>query len=185
MALGDRRTQILEAVVPVILDRGVEVTSRELARAAGVAEGTLYRTFGDKTTLLRAVLRRQRTERLTVPDLTTERGTLEAFITAAVETFVSRFSVIVALTMALGPLAQRPDDEAMQRFAAFHDEIAAALLPFESRLRVSRDAAADLLLTLSYTAASQWSHLPVHATSAEVLTVLVYGLVVDPEVPVQ
>ena len=38
---------------PVILARGAAVTSRELAEAAGVAEGTLFRVFTDKVTLVR------------------------------------------------------------------------------------------------------------------------------------
>jgi AcrR family transcriptional regulator len=49
----ERRRAILRAVRPTLLDRGVEVTTKELADAAGVAEGTLFRVFEDKNTLLR------------------------------------------------------------------------------------------------------------------------------------
>ena len=49
----ERRAAILLAVRPVILARGAAVTSRELAEAAGVAEGTLFRVFTDKVTLVR------------------------------------------------------------------------------------------------------------------------------------
>jgi len=52
----DRREAILVAVLPLLRERGREVTSRELAEAAGVAEGTLFRAFGDKDTLLAAGL---------------------------------------------------------------------------------------------------------------------------------
>ncbi|WP_235521252.1 TetR/AcrR family transcriptional regulator [Cellulomonas sp. Leaf395] len=48
-----RRAAILLAVRPVLLERGAAVTSRELAEAAGVAEGTLFRVFTDKVTLVR------------------------------------------------------------------------------------------------------------------------------------
>lgn len=51
----ERRTAIIAAVLPVVAEHGVDVTSRELARAAGVAEGTLFRAFGDKYSLLGAV----------------------------------------------------------------------------------------------------------------------------------
>jgi AcrR family transcriptional regulator len=44
------------AVLPLILERGATVTSRELAAAAGVAEGTLFRAFGDKDQLIGAVV---------------------------------------------------------------------------------------------------------------------------------
>ncbi|WP_421733456.1 TetR/AcrR family transcriptional regulator [Cellulomonas sp.] len=49
----ERRAAILLAVRPVLLERGAAVTSRELAEAAGVAEGTLFRVFTDKVTLIR------------------------------------------------------------------------------------------------------------------------------------
>ena len=49
----ERRAAILLAVRPLLLERGAAVTSRELAEAAGVAEGTLFRVFTDKVTLVR------------------------------------------------------------------------------------------------------------------------------------
>jgi len=48
----ERRAAILRDVRPVLLERGVSVTTRELAEAAGVAEGTLFRVFSDKLTLI-------------------------------------------------------------------------------------------------------------------------------------
>ncbi|MFE6970002.1 TetR/AcrR family transcriptional regulator [Isoptericola sp. NPDC057653] len=51
----DRRTAIIDAVLPLVGEFGLDVTSRELADAAGVAEGTLFRAFGDKLTLIGAV----------------------------------------------------------------------------------------------------------------------------------
>lgn len=55
MSPEDRQAAIVEAVLPLVAERGHDVTSRELARAAGVAEGTLFRAFGDKTALVGAV----------------------------------------------------------------------------------------------------------------------------------
>ncbi len=55
MSPDDRRAAIAAAVLPLVGERGVDVTTRELADAAGVAEGTLFRAFGDKDTLIGAV----------------------------------------------------------------------------------------------------------------------------------
>ncbi|MFB7797808.1 TetR/AcrR family transcriptional regulator [Isoptericola sp. NPDC056134] len=55
MAPDDRRSAIVDAVLPLVGEFGLDVTSRELADAAGVAEGTLFRAFGDKYTLIGAV----------------------------------------------------------------------------------------------------------------------------------
>ncbi|MDM7830966.1 TetR/AcrR family transcriptional regulator [Cellulomonas edaphi] len=48
----ERRRAILLDVQPVVLARGAAVTTRELAQAAGVSEGTLFRVFADKATLV-------------------------------------------------------------------------------------------------------------------------------------
>jgi AcrR family transcriptional regulator len=56
LAPEERREAILDAVLPLLRERGRDVTSRELAEAAGVAEGTIFRAFGDKESLLEAGL---------------------------------------------------------------------------------------------------------------------------------
>ncbi len=55
MAPEERRAAIIDAVTPLVESRGVDVTTRELAAAADVAEGTLFRVFPDKHSLLAEV----------------------------------------------------------------------------------------------------------------------------------
>ena len=50
-----RRQAIVEAVLPIILETGAMPSTREIATAAGVAEGTIFRVFDDKPALLHAV----------------------------------------------------------------------------------------------------------------------------------
>ncbi len=52
----ERRLAILKAVLPVVRTRGTDVTTRELAEAAQVAEGTLFRVFDDKDSLVREAI---------------------------------------------------------------------------------------------------------------------------------
>jgi AcrR family transcriptional regulator len=52
----ERRLAILKAVLPVVRVRGADVTTRELAEAAQVAEGTLFRVFDDKDSLVREAI---------------------------------------------------------------------------------------------------------------------------------
>jgi AcrR family transcriptional regulator len=50
------RQRILVAARDLVVDRGPDVPLEDVARAAGVGIGTLYRHFGDRRTLLRAVV---------------------------------------------------------------------------------------------------------------------------------
>ena len=56
LAADDRRRAIVEAVIPLLLERGSAVTTREMAEAAGIAEGTIFRVFPDKTSVIHAAI---------------------------------------------------------------------------------------------------------------------------------
>ena len=52
MSPDERRKAILDALIPLLLERGGDVSTRQIAEAAGIAEGTIFRVFPDKATLL-------------------------------------------------------------------------------------------------------------------------------------
>jgi len=54
LPLEERRSAIVAATLPLFLDQGGAVTTREIAQAAGIAEGTIFRVFPDKKSLLMA-----------------------------------------------------------------------------------------------------------------------------------
>lgn len=56
LAPEERREAILLAVVPLLRQHGREVSTRQIAEAACVAEGTLFRAFGDKDTIIEAAI---------------------------------------------------------------------------------------------------------------------------------
>ena len=75
--MADTRDRILDAAAHVMRTRGfARTTTREIARAAGYSEATLYKHFQDKTDLFLAVLK----ERL--PSLRGTLGALSAGIDA-------------------------------------------------------------------------------------------------------
>lgn len=52
----ERRAAIIAATLPLLLERGVSVTTQQIARAAGIAEGTIFSAFPDKQTLVHATV---------------------------------------------------------------------------------------------------------------------------------
>lgn len=54
MAPDDRRASIIAATIPLLRDKGRGISTKEIARAAGIAEGTIFRVFDSKDEIIHA-----------------------------------------------------------------------------------------------------------------------------------
>ncbi len=52
----ERRAAIVAATIPLLIDQGTMVSTRQIAEAAGIAEGTIFRVFPDKESLIDAAI---------------------------------------------------------------------------------------------------------------------------------
>lgn len=147
---SQRRAAIVEAVLPLLLERGEGVTSRELAQAAGVSEGTIFNVFSDKNELLAAALDAaldpapfERAVAALDPTLS-----FEARLVEATRLLQHRVVDIWRLVSALGPRHHQPD-----RPLADSPALAALFAAEPGRVSVEPLAAARLLraLTLAMT----------------------------------
>ena len=56
MPTDERRSMIVAATLPLLIEHGDRVTTRQIAEAAGIAEGTIFRAFADKDEVIAAVV---------------------------------------------------------------------------------------------------------------------------------
>jgi len=104
LAPEERRAAILDAVIPLIKQHGREVSTRQMAEAADVAEGTLFRAFDDKESILRAAAERFMDP---VPFLDRLRGIdparpTEEKLAEVMTALRDRFEGVIGFSMALG-----------------------------------------------------------------------------------
>ena len=52
----ERRSMIIAATLPLLLEHGETVTTHDIAEAAAIAEGTIFRVFASKDALIEAVI---------------------------------------------------------------------------------------------------------------------------------
>src|SRR5437667_7511371 len=104
LAPAARRAAIVEATLPLLRTHGLSITTRQIAEAAGVAEGTIFGVFPDKEALLQAVV-----EAAVDPEpVRAQLGTipvddpLEERLVAAVKVIQSHLAGIWALLSAPG-----------------------------------------------------------------------------------
>jgi AcrR family transcriptional regulator len=105
MPPDQRRSMIVEATLPLLIEHGDRVTTKQIAEAAGIAEGTIFRAFGDKDEVIAAVIEAAfdsaplETALLGIPgDLSFEK-TLEA----AIVFIQQRVIDVWRLTSSIGP----------------------------------------------------------------------------------
>jgi AcrR family transcriptional regulator len=156
MAPEDRRAAILAAAVPLLRERGTHLSTRELAEAAGVAEGTLFRVFPDKRSLLRAALEEAMDPEPLLGELCGIDRSLpfEPRVARVIEVIAAHMDGIMQLVTALHELARAepggehqphgaPDPKA--RDARVLSAVADVLAPESHALRVTPLQAAGLL----------------------------------------
>jgi len=105
---------IIEATLPLLAQHGTKVTTKQIAEAAGVAEGTIFRVFADKCELVDAAVARAIDPELTLADLAgvqIARPLEERFV--EITTILQRrlivvFNVMIAMRMHGPPKGERP-----------------------------------------------------------------------------
>lgn len=121
MSTEGRREALVEATLPLLFEHGRSVTTRQIAEAAGVAEGTIFRVFESKDDLILAAVERGLDMGPFLADLATidlDQGLRDRLLAVAAR-LQNRFTGIFALMTAMGmigpPRAHQHAEEDRQR----------------------------------------------------------------------
>ncbi len=188
MAPEDRRAALVAATVPLLHEHGLEVSTRQIAAAAGVAEGTIFGVFKDKQSLIVAALMHALDPAPTLAALAAiDPGKdLRQRLVEAADLINDRFTRNAGLMTAArtAVLAGAGHREAAQRMFRSRDDLLAALTaviePDAGRLR--RPPAAVARLLLLFAGANSFGPFgdPDHFTGADMVSLLLDGLLVVP-----
>jgi len=180
-----RRASIIAAALPLLRRHGAAVTTAQIAMAAGIAEGTLFRVFPDKETLVSAAICTAFDPTPTDRELAAidhELGLRDQLI-AAVEILQRRVEAVWQLMSMLGmtappdprgpgPGGPRPgaaSDSAGRRLAAIFE-------PHRAELRCAPDQAARLLRIMTFAGTHPRISDGIPLTAAEIVAVVLDGI---------
>jgi AcrR family transcriptional regulator len=142
----DRRAELIRCVIPLLKQHGRDVSTRQIAEACGVAEGTLFRAFGDKESLIAAAIDFDPLPLRTAIRSVNPALSAEGKVQAVLELLHERFQGVIGLMSALRvtheppPIARTASESWLEAFeelmAPHHDELSAPVATVGHYLRL-------------------------------------------------
>jgi len=195
MAPDDRRKAILDALIPLLVERGGDVTTKEIAEAAGIAEGTIFRVFPDKATLLFAAAEEAINPaggQEAFEAAMAEAGDLRERVVAAATRVLDRMQLTMAVMGAVRPyLAAKYHDASKQKKKSIplgppefmlkaqrdlHERLTRLFEPYADQLAVEPATAALALRSLTFGAARPELGLAPALTPDEIADIVLDGV---------
>lgn len=187
----DRRRAILDAVVPLLLENGAAVTTAEMAEAAGIAEGTIFRAFPDKATLLHEAVKATmdplplREILWGIPADDPFEDQILAATTALMRYFergAAMMGILRGMPLPESRSAESPRRHAHDSQALITDDLTAIMGRQRDRLGVTASQAAVVLRGLVFANVHPWLAPDPRLTAEQIVTVLLSGVLTQERV---
>ncbi len=183
LAPDDRRAALIEATLPLLRTHGLAVSTRQIAEAAGVAEGTIFRVFPDKTSLVVAAILAATDSKQDIVALSEMDPAVGAreHITQVAQLMIRRLRDnmrlhVLAREMVMNPATAHDIGAALhQRRSHIVDALTVALSADAASLRVAPSVAALLLLSVVASSAHMFGDADAPRTE-DIVSVLLDGL---------
>ncbi len=183
MAPEERREELIYATRALLLEHGRSTTTRLIAEAAGIAEGTIFRIFPTKEELFQAVLDAEfRPDpflgqlELISKDLELRERML-ALTRLMQRRFQSIFRMMIAMGLPKPPERRREDDE---RFRSYVESQMVALLEPDARaFRVPLTEVVRMLRLLTFSGTHPHISDPKALTAEEIVDVILHGTLLE------
>jgi AcrR family transcriptional regulator len=183
MSPEDRRTMLVAATLPLLSRHGMKVTTKQIAEAAGVAEGTIFRVFPDKDALVQAATAQALDVEPTLAALAAVdmglplRERLASAVRILQRHFVAIFDLMIALRR-FGPPADIEEHRAAQRprHAAVLAAVERILAPDRAEFRCPVEDVVRILRLLTFSGSHPLITDGRLLTADEITTVLLDGV---------
>lgn len=189
MSPEQRRAVIIASALPLVAEYGAAVTTKQVARAAGIGEATIFRVFADKDDLLGACV----AEAVRPDHVVREIGSISldeplarrlADAADALSAHLERMGAVVGSLHASGQLRgrggerERPKtDDRAESLRQIREAMAELFEPERESLRLSPVKLAAMFLGLLF-ARSRMDE-PAAAEPAELVEIFLHGAVVE------
>ncbi len=189
MSPEQRREMILQAAVPLVTEYGAAVTTSQVARAAGIAEGTVFRVFADKDELLGACVAEAIRPDRTVAEIASISldQPLADRLTEAVDAMsahLGRMGALIGALQATGAGLRRPAPAEGEDHCAppdrrtamlpTRDAVAELFEPERDQLRLPPTQLASIFVALMFQLASAGDE-PDEPSTADVVALFLHG----------
>ncbi len=182
----ERRHEIIAATRPLLYEHGRAATTRLIAEAAGIAEGTIFRAFASKEELFDAVLEAEFDPTSFLEDVAQIDPELElrerlvAFTTLLQRRFQNIFALMAAMGMRKPP-ASLGDPEVRRRLA--HGGLTRLLEPDADRFTLPVERVVHLVRLLTFSGSHPHISDQRPLSPEEIVDVVLHGVLKGSDTP--